>query len=134
MIRFLIIAVLSILLIAGCSSTSTVTITEVDTIIVRDTVQLVEQDTIWYGGIYNNKDSIGSLAVYPKSKKAAVLIKWLKADTVYYEVPTSYPVILDGFLNRVLETFFKVMPFWQKLLIILLIVAGFYIYYLFKRK
>lgn len=131
--KSVILILLSILLI-GCCSTNTITVTEIDTVIVHDTIQLVEIDSIWHGGIYNDKDSIGSIAVNPKSKTAIVKIKWLKADTVFFEVPTTYPVILDNFLNRIIETFFRVMPFWQKLILIILVGVIAYIVYLLKRK
>lgn len=126
--------ILSALFIAGCCSTELATITEIDTIAIRDTAKLADLDSVWVGPIRVNDDSVGSLAVYPVSKTAVVNIKWLKPDTIFYEVPTTYPVILDGFLNRLLETFFRVMPFWQKLILILMVIAGFYIYYLIKRK
>ena len=129
--RVAILIILCILLL-GCSGTKTITITEVDTVIVHDTIQLVEIDSIWHGGIYNDKDSIGSVAVNPKSKTAIVKIRWLKPDTVYFEVPTTYPVIFDNFLNRVIETFFKVMPFWQKLILIVMVIGIIYIIYLIK--
>lgn len=129
-----IILILLCTLLLGCSGTKTVTVTEIDTVIVHDTIHLVEIDSIWHGGIYNDKDSIGSIAVNPKSKTAIVNIKWLKPDTVYFEVPTTYPLIFDNFLNRLIETFFRVMPFWQKLIIILLVLGAVWVVYKIKSK
>lgn len=129
--------ILSALLIAGCCSTKVIEKPIAITVPyeVVDTVKLIG-DTIWYGGITNHGDTVGAIAVNPKSKTAVVDIKdeINHTDTVYYEVPTSYPVLLDSFLDRLLTTFFTAMPFWQKLILILLAAGLIYIVYSIKRK
>ena len=119
----------------GCSSTKIITVTKTDTIAVRDTVHLVDTDSIWYGGIYSDKDSIGSVAVSPKSKTAIVDIKWLKPDTIKVPVTDTKYLVITGFLERMITTFFTAMPFyWQILLIVLLMAMLFVIYKLWKPK
>ena len=117
----------------GCGSTSTVTVTEIDTIAVRDTVYLTDPsadgDSIWYGGIYSDADSIGSIAVNPKSKTAIVNIKWLKPDTVLVPIQDTKYIIMSQTLEKVLSAMFVVMPFWQKLIVIIMLIAGLIIVY-----
>jgi len=118
----------------GCCSTSTITVTEIDTITIHDTVQLTDLDSIWVGGIYSGKDSIGSIAVSPKSKTAVVDIKWLKPDTLIVPIESTKYLILTGFLERMITTFFSAMPFyWQILLILLLIALLFVVFKLWKK-
>ncbi|MDY0083315.1 MAG: hypothetical protein RBR74_09055 [Ignavibacteriaceae bacterium] len=127
------IILLSIIL-YGCCSTSTITVTEIDTFSVRDTVQLIG-DTIWYGGITNGADTIGSLAVHPKSKKAEINIKWLKPDTLYVPIEDTKYLVITQTLEKVLTALLVAMPFYQKLIVLILIIAGFYIVYkLWKKK
>lgn len=127
------IILLSIIL-YGCCSTSTITVTEIDTFSVRDTVQLIG-DTIWYGGITNRADTIGSLAVHPKSKKAEINIKWLKPDTLYVPIEDTKYLVITQTLEKVLTALLVAMPFYQKLIVLILIIAGFYIVYkLWKKK
>lgn len=113
----------------GCGSTSTITVTEIDTIAVRDTVYLTDGDSIWYGGIYSDADSIGSIAVNPKSKTAVVNIKWLKPDTVLVPIQDTKYIIMSQTLEKVLSAMFIVMPFWQKLIVIIMLIAGLIIVY-----
>lgn len=128
--------ILLVLLLLGCSSAPTIiTVIETDTIAVHDTVHLSEIDSIWYGGIYSDKDSIGSIAISPKSKTAIVDIKWLRQDTVRITVESTKYLMLTGFLERMITTFFTAMPFyWQILLIILLMAILFIIYKLWRIK
>src|SRR5574343_757471 len=113
------IILLSIIL-YGCCSTSTITVTEIDTFSVRDTVQLIG-DTIWYGGITNGADTIGSLAVHPKSKKAEINIKWLKPDTLYVPIEDTKYLVITQTLEKVLTALLVAMPFYQKLIVLILI-------------
>lgn len=125
--------VLSYLLI-GCGSTTTIYVTEVDTVVIRDTIQLAG-DSIWYGGITNGSDTIGSLAVFPKSKKAIVDIKWLKPDSVEVKITDTKYIYLSKTVTDIMSALFTAMPFYQKLLIlILLAIALFVIYKLWSKK
>lgn len=133
------VALVLLLSITGCGSTSTITVTEIDTITVRDTVYLTDGDSIWYGGIYSDPsadgDSIGSIAVNPKSKTAIVNIKWLKPDTVLVPIQDTKYIIMSQTLEKVLSAMFVVMPFWQKLIVIIMLIAGLIIVYkLWKPK
>ena len=123
------VALVLLLSITGCGSTSTITVTEIDTIAVRDTVYLTDGDSIWYGGIYSDADSIGSIAVNPKSKTAIVNIKWLKPDTVLVPIQDTKYIIMSQTLEKVLSAMFIVMPFWQKLIVIIMLIAGLIIVY-----
>jgi uncharacterized membrane protein len=97
-------------------------------------VQLIG-DTIWYGGITNGADTIGSLAVHPKSKKAEINIKWLKPDTLYVPIEDTKYLVITQTLEKVLTALLVAMPFYQKLIVLILIIAGFYIVYkLWKKK
>lgn len=121
-------------LLLSCSSPSIIYVTEVDTITIQDTVQLAG-DTIWYGGIYNGLDSIGSLAVHPKSKQAIVNIKWLKPDSIAIPINDTKYIYLSKTIVDVLGVIFTVMPFYQKLiLIVMLIGVLFIVYKLWKKK
>lgn len=92
-------------------------------------------DTIWYGGITNEADTIGSLAVHPKSKKAEINIKWLKPDTLYVPIEDTKYLVITQTLEKVLTALLVAMPFYQKLIVLILIIAGFYIVYkLWKKK
>ena len=128
-------SIIVVLLLFGCSSTPTIiTVTEIDTITIHDVIPLIEIDSIWYGGIYNGKDSIGSIAVSPKSKTAVIDIKWLKPDTLRIPIESTKYLLLTGFLERMITTFFSAMPFyWQILLILLLMGLLFIIYKLWKK-
>ncbi|MBK8609089.1 MAG: hypothetical protein IPL84_03880 [Chitinophagaceae bacterium] len=132
--KLLAIFTFSILLIAGCCNVKQVTIPEVDTIIIEDTTQLVDSDSLWVGLIHADGNSIGSLAVNPKSKKAIVNIKWLKPDTVYYEVPTNNYMIVESILTRVLESAFLLMPWYYKVLLVLLACSALYVVYKIQKS
>jgi hypothetical protein len=134
-LAFIYFMILVLLLFAGCSSTSTITVTEIDTIAVHDTVHLTDIDSIWYGGIYSGTDSIGSIAVIPKSKVATVDIKWLKPDTVLVHIQDTKYLIISQTLEKVLSAMFVIMPFWQKLIVIIMLIAGLVVVYkLWKTK
>lgn len=130
------IILLSILFIAGCCNTKQFTVTEIDTIAIKDTAQLADYDSVWIGPIHADGDSIGSLAVYPKNKKAIVLIKWLKPDTVYFNVPyiPSITNNLEDYLFRLLKIAFIAMPFYYQLLIIILLISTIWLIYFIKSK
>ena len=131
--RFALIFLLSIIF-YGCCSTSTITVTEIDTIAIKDTAQLADLDSVWVGAIHNGKDSIGSLAVYPKSRKAVVNIKWLKPDSVLVEIEDTKYLVLSQTLEKILTATISVMPFWQKLLVLILVAIGLYVVYKLWRK
>lgn len=131
--KYLVVFLLSII-IYGCCSTSTITVTEIDTIAIKDTAQLADLDSVWVGAIHNGKDSIGSLAVYPKSRKAVVNIKWLKPDSVLVEIEDTKYLVLSQTLEKILTATISVMPFWQKLLVLILVATGLYITYKLWRK
>ena len=120
-------------LLFSCSSPSIIYVTEVDTIVVVDTVQLAG-DSIWYGGIYNGSDSIGSIAVHPKSKQAIVNIKWLKPDSVAITVNDTKYIVLSKTITDVLSILFVVMPFYQKLILIILLIGALFIVYKLWKK
>lgn len=125
---------LVVALLLGCSSAPTVIyVTEIDTIAITDTVQLAG-DSIWYGGIYNGSDSVGSLAVHPKSKKAIVDIKWLKPDSVAIPINDTKYIFLSKTITDVLSAIFLVIPFYQKLLLIILLIGALFIVYKLWKK
>lgn len=131
--KYVILLLLSIIL-YGCCSTSTITVTEVDTISVHDTIALHEIDSIWHGGVYNGKDSIGSLAVNPKSKTAILDIRWLKPDSTVVLVESTKYIVLSQTLEKILTATLSVMPFWQKLLVLFLVGMALYVVYKLWRK
>jgi hypothetical protein len=128
-------SIILVVLLLGCSSTPQfIPVPHIDSIYVHDTIPLYDTGDVWIGGIYSGKDSIGSIAVSPKSKTAVVDIKWLKPDTLIVPIESTKYLILTGFLERMITTFFSAMPFyWQILLILLLIALLFVVFKLWKK-
>ncbi len=100
-------------LLLSCGTSNIITVTEIDTVIIRDTIQLTEIDSIWHGGIYNDKDSIGSIAVNPKSKTASVNIKWLKPDTIRINQDTLFIP-----QDNVIQIISGMLPLWAEIILI----------------
>ena len=134
-LAFIYFIVVVLLFLSGCSSTPQfITVTETDTILIHDTVHLRDIDSIWYGGIYNGKDSIGSIAVSPKSKTAIVDIKWLKPDSVLIPITDTKYLMFSSIIERVLATMFTVMPLYQKLILIIMLIGALIVIYKLWKK
>ncbi len=138
-------AFIVVLLLFGCSSTPVIVETPYPVFIpgVHDTIYL-EQDTIyaptdsnayWEGNVEDSlKNAIGWLKVYYNRRIAELKLE-AKMDTVYISIENSKYLMITGFLERIITTFFSAMPFyWQILLIILLIAMLFVFYKLWKIK
>ncbi len=101
-------------LLLSCGTSNIVTVTEIDTVIIHDTIHLIEIDSIWHGGIYNDKDSIGSIAVNPESKTALVNIKWLKPDTIRI-IKDSISFVPQ---DNVIQVISGLLPLWAEIVLI----------------
>lgn len=108
--------ILGVLLLIGCSSTPLIIEKPIYISVpyqVVDTVKLIG-DTIWYGGIINDKDTIGSVAVNPKSKTAVVNIQDTikKIDTIKVEVPIEK--------EKVVQIISGFLPWWGEAILIII--------------
>ena len=136
--------VVVLLFLIGCS-TPTYIYREVPYYVpaIHDTIPLVadtvyaptDSNAYWEGNVEDSlKNVIGWLKVYYNRRIAEMKLN-PKMDTVYVSIENSKYLMITGFLERLITTFFSAMPFyWQILLIILLIAMLFVFYKLWKIK
>jgi len=123
------------LLIFGCSSAPIIHEVEVQVPVlvpaVSDTVMLVDSisviDTLWYGKIKDSLDSvIGDILVDCDKKIAAVKI-YSRIDTVEVAYPdTQWVKTTDPIENvvlRVIGSLMNALPFWQNLIVIVILMG-----------
>jgi len=108
----------SILLIGCCSNLETIKIVEKQIPYeICDTIPLIG-DTIWYGGLTRDNDTIGSLAVNPESKTAIVNIK----EKIKYKDSLIY-VPKEVEKEKVIQTISGPLDWWGEGLLILFAVV-----------
>jgi len=124
-----------VVLLLGCSSTPIIIEREVQVPVlvpaVSDTVTLVDSvsviDTLWYGKIKDSLDSvIGDILVDCDKKIAAVKI-YSRIDTIEVAYPdtqwvkTTDPI--ENIVLRVIGSLMNALPFWQNLIIIVILMG-----------
>ena len=130
--------ILAVLLLFGCSSTPIVQYRDVpvyihtmafeDTLYLKDTVYTETKDTLWYSDVLDSLDEkIGSVEVYYKKKIARLKLD-ARIDTFVVSYPdtqwvkTSDPI--EIIIIKVIGSISKALPFWQNLIIIIVLMGA----------
>lgn len=123
------------MLLLGCSSTPIIHEVEVQVPVlvpaVSDTVTLVDSisviDTLWYGKIKDSLDSVIGDILVDCDKKIAEVKLYSRIDTVEVAYPdtqwikTTDPI--ENIVLRVIGSLMNALPFWQNLIIIVILMG-----------